>query len=44
MICIDCGCEFDETDQTLSEQKFGQCPACLSERIRIKEGDIIDGE
>ena len=33
MICADCGLVFGETDQNLSEWKFGQCPGCLSENI-----------
>jgi len=37
MICEDCGLRFDETDQNLSEQKFGQCPGCLSENIKEDE-------
>lgn len=33
MICKDCDCKFDETDQTNSEYKAGQCPACGGEDI-----------
>jgi len=39
MICADCGCVFDETDQTSSEWEFGQCPGCLSENIYYPEED-----
>jgi len=39
MICQDCGCKFDETDQNYSEQEFGQCPGCLSENIKEKGGE-----
>lgn len=36
--CSDCGAEFHSTDQNISQQKFGQCPYCLSENIEeIKE-------
>jgi len=41
-ICDDCGNRFEDIEQTVSEQKFGQCPGCLSENIkeeRIKEGN-----
>jgi Zn finger protein HypA/HybF involved in hydrogenase expression len=32
--CQDCDKRFDATEQTNSEQKFGQCPGCLSENIK----------
>ena len=35
MICSDCGCKFVDTDQNMSQQKFGQCPSCGSENIYI---------
>ena len=37
--CEDCGARFTQMEQTISEQKFGQCPGCLSENIKeeIKE-------
>ena len=31
--CNYCGNIFHEHDQTISEHKFGQCPACGSEEI-----------
>ena len=41
MICSDCGCIFHDTDQNMSQQKFGQCPGCGSENIFIptEKGD-----
>ena len=33
-ICDDCEKRFDSCEQTISEQKFGQCPGCLSENIK----------
>ena len=39
MICEDCGLKFDETDQNLSQWKFGQCPGCLSENIKEEKGN-----
>ena len=38
MICLDCGAEFDEMDQTRSEARDGQCPECGSEDIQ-EEGN-----
>ena len=37
--CLACGTKFHETDQNLSEQKFGQCPGCLSENIKQEDND-----
>ena len=40
-ICSDCGLHFHDTDQTPSQQKFGQCPNkyCGSENIYTPEPD-----
>jgi len=35
--CNYCGNIFHEHDQTISEHKFGQCPACGSEEIEEME-------
>jgi predicted Zn-ribbon and HTH transcriptional regulator len=34
MICLDCGAEFDEMDQTRSDYRDGKCPSCSGEDIK----------
>ena len=41
MICLDCGAEFDEMDQTRSDYRDGKCPCCGGEDIR--EGKDAEG-
>ena len=38
MICLDCGAEFSELDQTRSDYRDGKCPYCASERIKEEQG------
>ena len=33
MVCLDCGAEFDEMEQTNQEYRNGQCPGCKGENI-----------
>jgi len=35
--CNDCEARFTQMEQTISQHKFGQCPACLSENIREEQ-------
>ena len=32
--CLSCGTTFHDYDQTISEQKFGQCPSCGYEDLK----------
>lgn len=34
MICLDCGAEFTDMEQTNQEYRNGQCPECKGENIK----------
>jgi len=40
MICLDCGADFTEMDQTNQEYRNGQCPECRGEDIKEKTDDV----